>query len=194
VLKGIRNAASSWRPAGAARVRQELEWQPARRYRDHWPKMPAFAIPSFYDGRIRVNLAGRERDGMVEPSRYEETLREIESVLLECRNPRTGEPVVEAFERASTSNPLELGASEADLQVIWRGVVAALEHPRLGLVGPVPLRRTGGHTGAHGMAYVAAPGVAPGDRGVRSAFDVVPTLAGLLGDRPRSPISGRTLL
>jgi predicted AlkP superfamily phosphohydrolase/phosphomutase len=151
--------------------------------------MPAFALPSFYDGRIRVNLAGRERDGMVPLSRYEETLRELETLLRECRNPRTGEPVVEFFERASTRDPLALSSSEADLLVIWRGVVAAIEHPRLGLIGPVPLRRTGGHTGPHGMAFVAAPGkgVEPGDRGVRSSFDVVPTLAadGRRGSRVR---------
>jgi len=189
-----RTLAASWRPKRTEPIRQELEWQPAERYRRHWSKMPAFAIPSFYDGRIRVNLKGRERDGLVEPSRYEETLRDIENVLLECRNPRTGEPVVEAFERASTNDPLALTGSEADLQIIWRGVVAAVQHPRLGLVGPVPLRRTGGHTGPHGMAYLAAPGVEPGDRGVRSAFDVVPTIAALLGERPKTPVSGTSLL
>lgn len=192
-LKRVRDAVSTWKPAAAAAPRQELDWQPAQRYRTYWPRMPAFAIPSFYDGRIRVNLKGRERDGMVEPSLYDETLRELETLLLECRNPRTGEPVVEAFEHASTKNPLELAGSEADLQVIWRGVVAALEHPRLGLVGPVPLRRTGGHTGRHGMAYVAAPGVSPGDRGVRSAFDVVPTIGELLGVRRPAAMSGKCL-
>jgi hypothetical protein len=80
-----------------------------------------------------------------------------------------------------------------DMLVVWRGIVVALEHPRLGLIGPVPLRRTGGHTGPHGMAYIAAPGFEPGDRGVRSAFDVVPTLARLLG-APTSPrLSGEVL-
>ena len=175
-------------------ARQDLHWQPALRYRQHWSRMPAFALPSFYDGRIRINLKGRERHGMVEPSRYEETCRELESSLRECRNPRTGEPVVESFERASTQDPLALTGSEADLLVIWRGVVAALEHPRLGLVGPVPLRRTGGHTGPHGLAYLAGAGLEPGDRGVRSSFDVVPTLASLLGAELPAGMSGESLL
>jgi len=156
--------------------------------------MPAFALPSFYDGRIRINLRGRERHGMIEASRYEETCRALETMLRECRNPRTGEPSVETIERAATRDPLALTGSEADLLVIWRGVAAAIEHPRLGLVGPLPLRRTGGHTGPHGMAYVAAPGFAPGDRGVRSAFDVVPTIAALLGVSPAAPVSGVSLL
>jgi predicted AlkP superfamily phosphohydrolase/phosphomutase len=193
-LKGVRDAAADWRPPGAPTPRQDLHWQPALRYRYHWPRMPAFAVPSYYDGRIRINLKGRERHGMVEPSRYEETCRDLETMLRECRNPRTGEPAVDSFERASTRDPLALTGSEADLLVIWRGVVAALEHPRLGLIGPVPLRRTGGHTGPHGMAYVAAPGLEPGDHGVRSAFDVVPSIVKLLGDRPPDHMSGKSLL
>jgi predicted AlkP superfamily phosphohydrolase/phosphomutase len=193
-LRRARAAMSDHLPRIGPMARHDLHWQPALRYRRHWPKMAAFALPSFYDGRIRVNLRGRERIGIVETSRYEETLQSLERLLRECRNPLTGEPVVESFERASTRNPLMLGGSEADLLVIWRNVTAALEHPRHGLVGPVPLRRTGGHTGPHGLAYVAAPGVSPGDRGVRSSFDVVPTIASLLGQSPHRRVSGQSLI
>jgi len=193
-LKEIRSAVRRKGRRATPVARQGLQWQPALRYRRHWPRMPAFALPSFYDGRIRLNLRGRERQGIVDPARYEETLQGLETTLLECRNPRTGEPVVSSFERASTRNPLELTGSEADLLVVWRSVLTALEHPRLGLIGPVPLRRTGGHTGPHGMAYVAAAGLEPGDRGLRSSFDVVPTLATLLGVEPPARTSGSSLL
>ena len=193
-VRGVRAAVTSWRAGGAAGPRLDLDWQPAQRYRPHWPRMRAFALPSYYDGQIRLNLRGRERDGLVEPSRYEDTCREIEALLRECRNPRTGEPVVELIDRAATRDPLALDASESDLRVVWRGLVTALEHPRLGLVGPVPLRRTGGHTGSHGVAYIAAPGIAAGDRGVRSSFDVAPTIVELLGC-PRIPgMTGTSLL
>jgi predicted AlkP superfamily phosphohydrolase/phosphomutase len=194
VLRGARAAVAGWHSDGEPTLRLDLHWQPALRYRDYWPRMPAFALPSFYDGRIRINLRGRERHGMIDPSRYEETCAGLETMLRECRNPRTGEPVVDTIERAWTRNPLALTGSEADLLVVWRGVAAALEHPRLGLIGPVPLRRTGGHTGPHGMAYVVAQGLAPGDRGVRSAFDVVPTLVRLLGDQPPAHLSGESLV
>jgi predicted AlkP superfamily phosphohydrolase/phosphomutase len=194
VLKGVRAAVADWRSHDEPTTRLDLHWQPALRYRHHWPRMAAFALPSFYDGRIRINLQGRERHGLVEPSRYEETCRGLETLLRECRNPRTGEPVVDFIERAWTRDPLALTGSEADLIVVWRGVVAALEHPRLGLIGPVPLLRTGGHTGPYGMAYVAAPGLEPGDRGVRSAFDVAPTLARLLGRQPPAHITGQSLV
>jgi predicted AlkP superfamily phosphohydrolase/phosphomutase len=194
VLKGIRAAAADWGAHRGPTARLDLHWQPALRYRRHWPRMPAFALPSFYDGRIRINLKGRERHGVVDPSRYEETCRTLETLLRECRDPRTGLAVVESVDRAWTRDPLALAGSEADLLVVWRGVVTALKHPGLGLIGPVPLRRTGGHTGRFGMAYVQAPGLEPGDRGVRSAFDVVPTIARLLGARPPTRMSGESLL
>jgi predicted AlkP superfamily phosphohydrolase/phosphomutase len=193
VLKGAQAGMSRWRSRRAPGHRN-LAWQPAAHYRRHWPRMPAFALPSFYDGRIRINLRGRERNGIVEPSRYEETCRALEILLRECRDPRTGERAVADIERASTADPLALAGSESDLLVVWGGTAAALEHPRLGLIGPVALRRTGGHTGPHGMAYVAAPGLAPGDRGIRSAFDVVPTVVELLGSRPPAGLSGVSLL
>jgi hypothetical protein len=194
VLKGARAGAAAWLGREDRSHRLDLTWQPSFHYARHWSRMPAFALPSYYDGRIRVNLRGRERDGMVEPSRYEETCRALEVMLRECRDPRTGEPAVLEVERTSSRDPLAVGNSDCDLLVVWRSSAAALEHPRLGLVGPVALRRTGGHTGPHGIAYIAAPGMATGDRGVRSAFDMAPTIADLLGCRPRIPLSGASLL
>jgi predicted AlkP superfamily phosphohydrolase/phosphomutase len=196
LLRGVRRGFVRPRPRPRidALSRQPLTWQPAMRYRRYWPRMPAFALPSYYDGRIRINLEGREREGVVKPSDYERTCARLEKLLRECRDPRTGEPSVEAIERSAAKDPLALTPSDADLLVVWRGVAAALEHPVLGTVGPVPLRRTGGHTGPHGFAYLAAPGIEAGDRGVRSAFDVVPTIATLLGERPPSYVSGTSLL
>jgi hypothetical protein len=192
LLKGVRSAAANWR-SGNSPARLGLYYMPAYHYRHHWPRMPAFAFPSFLDGRVRINLRGREKHGIVELSQYEETCRTLETLLRECRDPRTGQPTVAAIERASTANPLALKGSESDLLVIWRDVAAALEHPRLGLIGPVPLRRTGGHT-PQGIAYLAAPGLEPGERGVRPSCDIVPTIVRLLGVEPTTPLVGKDLL
>jgi len=193
-VRALQAALLEWRAAAEPIPTRSLDWQPASRYATHWPRMPAFALPSFYDGRVRINLKGRERDGIVEASRYENVCRNIETLLRECRNPLTGEPAVESIERASAGDPLRLGSSESDLLVVWRGVATALEHPRLGLIGPVPLRRTGGHTGRYGIAYVRAPGIRVGDHGVRSAFDVAPTIIELLGCESDAAVSGTSLL
>ena len=195
VLRGVRSAVVDRRfgQAPAETVIQDVGYIPSYAYRHHWPLMPAFAVPAFLDGRIRINLRGRERDGIVELSRYEETCRTLEMLLFECRDPRTGGPAVEAIERSTTDNPMTLGRSDSDLLVVWSGSATAIEHPRLGLIGPVPYRRTGGHT-RHGIAYLAAPGLEPGERGVRSSHDVVPTIVELLGAEPITRLTGKSLL
>jgi arylsulfatase A-like enzyme len=44
------------------------------------------------------------------------------------------------------------------------------------------------------MAYLKNARLEPGDHGVRSAFDVVPTLVDLLGEAPVAGLSGTSLL
>jgi hypothetical protein len=160
--------------------KSSLDWMPAAMYRRFWPAMEAFALPSYYDGRIRVNLAGRERDGRISLDTYNAKLDEICALLEECRDPRTDAPVVASIARPVTGNPLHAGPTEADLVVIWRGSPLALQHKRLGLIGPIPFRRTGGHSGGAGVGYLTTSKLAPGDIGTVSAFDMVPTLIDLL--------------
>ena len=157
-----------------------MDWMPAARYRRFWPEMRAFALPSFYDGRIRINLHGREANGTVSLADYDSTCEEICDVLRECRNAQTGEAVVHEIIRAR-QNALQLGASDADISVIFRTSPIGISHPYLGTIGPFPWRRTGGHTGASGFLYLAGAGIAAGDCGIRSSFDVVPTVIDLLG-------------
>ena len=195
ILRGVRSAATDWhfRDAPPEEVKQDVGYMPSYHYRHHWPSMSAFALPSFLDGRIRINLRGRERDGIVELSQYEETCRTLETLLSECRDPRTGEPSVATIERAATADPMKLLNSESDLLVVWRDVAAAIEHPRLGIIGPAPIRRTASHT-PHGVAYLAAPGLESGERGVHSSRDIVPTIVQLLGIEPPTRMAGKSLL
>jgi predicted AlkP superfamily phosphohydrolase/phosphomutase len=174
--------------------RKSLQWMPAARYQPLWPKMPAFALPAFYDGRIRINLQGRERKGIVPLEKYEVRCQEIIQILKHCRNPFSGENAVDDIEWPGRYSPRDLAASRADLNVNWKGSPLCLEHSDLGRVGPVPFRRTGGHTGLYGMAYLKSDILAPGDYGTRSSFDVIPTLFHLLNERLPDKISGQSLV
>ena len=200
--------APAWLPMGARRLVRKvvpapthprptghmpLDWQPTTWYRPHWPEMKAFALPSFYDGRIRVNLRGREAQGIVNRDDYMTVCDEIEEMVRECTNPRTGESVVADVHRGAGTDPRALDSSESDLTVVWQGDTNALAHPRHGVVGPVPHRRTGGHTGPHGFAWITGPGFEPGDYGVASSFDVAPTILELFS-RSATGLSGTSLL
>ena len=174
-------------------LRLPLDWIPASLYQPYWQAMRFFALPSFYDGRVRINLAGREREGTILAGDYDAVCDEIESLARECRDVQTGEAVVDHVERCRGRDPLKLGPTESDLVIVWRGAALGFDHPTLGRIGPLPYRRTGGHTGPYGVAYLAGDGIAAGDYGVRSSFDVVPTVTELLGESPSREMSGRSL-
>lgn len=169
-----------------------LAWMPARWYQPHWSGMRAFALPAFYDGRIRINLKGREARGRVALGDYAAELERLEALIGQCRDLATGAPVVACFERPAGADPLALADSEADLVVRWQGTARGFSHPTLGVLGPLPLRRTGGHTGGPGFAWFAGPGLAPGARGPASAFDVIPTALDLLGYPLPPGLSGQS--
>ncbi len=165
-----------------------VDWMPSARYQPYWPRMPAFAFPSFYDGQIRINLAGREKRGVVPVARFDAARDELVAALHDTRCLHTGEPVVDEIWYPESA-PLERGPSEADIYIEWRGTPLGFEHPVGGRIGPYPFRRTGGHTGERGFAYIDWPGLAR-DRERRSAFDIVPTIFELLGERIPGGLAG----
>jgi hypothetical protein len=135
-------------PGNATWQESNISWMPAYRCRCFWPQMPAFALPSFYDGRIRINLQGREANGIVSPEEYQSTCQRLSGLLSECANLLTREPAVEQVYK-SNNDPLNLDNYEADLYVVWKSAPLGLFSPRLGKIGPLPYRRTGGHTGRY---------------------------------------------
>jgi hypothetical protein len=169
-----------------------ISWIPATRYREFWPDMSAFALPAYYDGRVRINLEGREARGLVPADQYESRCREVIDLLRGCRNLLTGDEVVEAIHRPKM-DPRTVGPTEADLYVIWKGAPVGFATPGFGDIGPVPYRRTGGHTGERGFLYLAGNGIAAGSAGIISSFDVVPTIIDLLGETRPAGISGKSV-
>jgi hypothetical protein len=131
---------------------------------------------------------------LVEIGNYADECARIETLLMACIDTRTGEPVVESIERTATNDPLSVDATQADMTIIWRGTPVGFVHPDLGTIGPIPLRRTGGHTGGDGVLYMSGGPLEPGDYGRRSAFDVIPTLLALMGETPPTPLSGNSIL
>jgi predicted AlkP superfamily phosphohydrolase/phosphomutase len=176
-------------PEEIAEPRSPLNWQTTCWYRKYWPQMRAFAIPVFYDGRVRINLRGREQNGIVELKDYQQTCDWVIQLLTESRTVRTGEPVLNGVERRRAADPMNPAGPDADLIITWNRAIDALEHPRHGVIGPFPFRRTGGHTD-RGFAYLVGPGIAQRDLGLRDAMMLTPTIRALLGQ----PAFGETIM
>lgn len=169
-----------------------LGWMPAARYSQFWNRMPAFALPAYYDGRVRINVEGREMKGIVPAAEYSTFCKQLTESLNQCRNLLTRQKAIaEIYRPKQDAN--NVGPSEADLYVVWESAPLGLSHPQLGSIGPLPYRRPGGHTGAHGFLSITGGGIPAGDRGLASSFDVVPTILDLLGEGQRPGVSGTSL-
>ncbi len=162
---------------------EEVDYQVASWYRRHWPQMRAFALPTFADGHVRINLAGREAHGIVPASEYEREVRSVIELLEACRNVRTGAPAVDDIIWLRREDPFAVDGPAGELLVVWRDGPDALEHPDPGVVGPIPAMRTGSHR-PNGLAVLAGPGVPVADLGVRPVDDLTSTVVALAGGDP----------
>ncbi len=194
VLRRARQTRHRPPPRSVANTKtSSLHWMPVMRHQSEWPTMKAFAIPSFYDGRIRVNLQGRESSGVVPREDFDRVLDDIETVLRACVEPRTGQPVIETIQRCS-GDPLHRLDDEVDMIVYWAPNVLGFSHPDLGTMGPFPPRRMGGHTKPTGRCVIVGPTVEPGHLGTHSSFDVMATVLNLAGMTQDQGISGQDML
>jgi hypothetical protein len=169
---------------------RDPDYQMVWRYHRHWPTMRAFALPSFSDGHVRINVRGRERDGIVAPEEFDAACGEVIDLVASCRDPRTGEPVLAQAIRMR-NDPHEPGPA-ADITLMWAGAADAFEHPTLGTIGPFPYCRTGEHSPT-GFALIAGPGISRHDLGSRPADDLAPTMVSLLGRTPDRELAGDPL-
>ncbi len=182
------------RPPQAPPARHPLDWMPTARYRHAWRQMKAFAIPAYHDARIRLNVRGREKGGLVKRRDYLKVLDEIAAILRACTDLQDGRPLDIEIEYTSPNDPFAVSDWQADLVVRLKRNVLGIRHPALGEIGPVSHRRTGGHTGGYGVVYLRGEGILPGDRGVFSTFDVTPMIVGLALGKAQSTPLGKALL
>jgi predicted AlkP superfamily phosphohydrolase/phosphomutase len=162
-----------------------------------WARTRAFTLPTDLEGCIRINLKGREPEGIVEPGSAQfELCEQIRDELLELTNPATGAPAVRQVHLRHEVFPGERGDHLPDVIVIWNdeAPISGLTSARVGLVEEAsPDPRTGTHSPS-GFLLAAGPEVAAGGRGQGHLLDVAPTVLELLGLAPgRDTIEGRPL-
>jgi predicted AlkP superfamily phosphohydrolase/phosphomutase len=164
-----------------------------------WDRTKAFMMPNDDAGYIRVNLRGRERDGIVEPREMESLLDDISKGLLTFRN-RDGSSTIKHIFRVS-----ELGYAGLyqdflpDLVVQWNDhVVTPLMGVGSAQFSEIPSPGWGtGRTGCHtGEAWAL---VLPGNSKLQTPtttphiVDIAATVCEVLGV-DREGLSGEPLL
>ena len=115
-------------------------------------------------GGIRLNIAGREAKGVVEPREVPEILADLRAALLECRNAETGEPFVEDCVITRDHYDGEYLDYLPDMLLLWNrsAPIRIVESPRIGVVSQqYDGYRTGDHT-PFGRILSSGPGIQPG--------------------------------
>lgn len=155
-----------------------------------WATTLAFAHPADNQGYIRFNLAGRERDGIVDPAAASELGARIVAELATFRDP-DGMPAVASVERVGELYPGQRSDLLPDLVVRWSERPATtLTHvlsERYGTVARagVGSGRSGNHTAGDAWAVVAPGASAYRDRpGAPRLEDVAATITTVTGADP----------
>ena len=152
-----------------------------------WSQTAAFCHPADNQGYIRLNLRGRERDGIVEPDEADELLRVISEGLATFRDP-DGAPAVARVDRVAEHHVGERSGQLPDLVVQWSERPATtLAGVHSASFGDVLRRgtgsgRSGNHTPGDAWAVVAsgAHAARTPSRPARLA-DVASTVAAVCG-------------
>jgi predicted AlkP superfamily phosphohydrolase/phosphomutase len=177
------------------RMDEGINWIPGNWYASDWPAMKAFAIPGFDEGMLRLNVKGRDPYGCVETEDYDEALNDLSRLISDLTDARTGKPLVARFFR-TRSDPLDDGPHlpPADLIVEWtQEPCDVADSSFVGRLGPVPLRRTGGHS-RNGFAWFKDDRLSCGDRSPATPYDLGPTLLDLNGAEQPRGLNGRSLM
>ncbi len=171
----------------------EQAFQGPRLYQAHWPEMRAFAIPTYSDAHIRLNVVGRERHGIVAPEDYDAVCDEIEAELRSLRDLADGQPVIRDIMRVRADDPMDPEGPSADLVVLFNRPVGGCTHPKVGRLGSYPTLRTGEHDN-RGFVLIAAPWIRPDEMHLNSALDVAATVASIVSGRVDEFFDGHSLV
>jgi predicted AlkP superfamily phosphohydrolase/phosphomutase len=168
-----------------------------------WRTTRAFALPMDHAGYVRVNLRGREPQGIVPPEEYPALCEEIAQGFLGFRDAVSGRPIVRRVHRVDELAPLDAPARRRlpDLVVEWAdvppGAAPVLRSDRLGELRWSSPRLPSGRAGNHqpdGWFVATGPGIEPGPTAaVHPIVDLAPTVYRWLGLEPDPAFAGRAI-
>ncbi len=186
-----------WRLALSKRLSREArERLLADRFRvaTDWRNTRAFALPSAYTGFVRVNLRGREPDGVVAPgAEYAALLDRLEADLATLVDPESGGPAVTRTTRTVDAFGCPPHPTLPDLWVDWLPgrFLDRVTFPGGELTQERPdFYRRSDHSD-RGFFAAAGPGIASkGEIGAVDVLDLAPTFQALLGRPPAARMTG----
>lgn len=160
-----------------------------------WLSTTVFPIPSYFLGFLRVNLRGREPQGVVEPgSDYLALLDRVEADLKALTDPVSGNPAVRYMARTVDYFSTDPHESLPDLFFDWAPTPypkRRVEHPRTLLEQKDMFFNRDTRHDLCGFFAAAGPGIAGGRRiSNLPVLDVAPTCLRLMGQMVPESMKG----
>jgi len=162
-----------------------------------WRNSKAFALPSDFTGAIRINLKGREPNGIVESGEeYDRLCAELTREFLLLVNPATGRPAVTEVIKLRELDRGPCIDELPDLIVQWEGTqpIDSLSSTRIGTVtGVLPDKRSGAHK-TYGFLIACGGHIRKtGELVAADIVDIAPTVLYLQGLAVPEHMDGRVL-
>ncbi|MBI4229123.1 MAG: alkaline phosphatase family protein [Deltaproteobacteria bacterium] len=170
-----------------------------------WSKTKYFPLPMDHAGYIRINLKGREPQGIVEPgNEYNAICNELEEAFLSFRDIKTNKPIVDKVYHLDDRAPLDAPHRDVlpDLVVKWGNISAnessGIRSDKYGEinwnnVGKLPSGRSGNHLDI-GWFVAVGDGIPRATRiDDYPILDLVPTVFKWLGAEPREDFQGKPI-
>lgn len=155
----------------------------------------AFPVPTDQLGLVRINVAGREPDGVVEPGlEYDQVCHRIAEAFEGLVHANTGWPVVKKVFRADRTFPGPQCYRLPDLLVSWVDK-APIEAARSSEIGTVTAAGSDPRSGNHrpeGFAILYGAGAQPGRNATGHIVDLAPTILDCFGLPPAPLMEGRS--
>jgi predicted AlkP superfamily phosphohydrolase/phosphomutase len=165
-----------------------------------WTTTKAFAHPAENQGYVRLNVRGRERDGIVAPEDAADVMQEI-TAGLRTFTELDGSPVIASIERVADRFGAGARAHQLpDLVVTWVATPATqargVTSPRYGTVlrHGVGSGRSGNHTEGDAWALVVPGASRPAHPGRPPRLEDVAATAAALSGADTSGMAGEPLL
>jgi predicted AlkP superfamily phosphohydrolase/phosphomutase len=134
-------------------------------------------------GAIKLNIAGRESQGVLQPDEVDAYVEHLRTELLALRNVDTGEAVVDRVVRVADEESGDAIDRMPDLFVLWNRS-KPIDRVQSEAVGVVEYMNRGNRTGDHtpeSCVFAIGPGVVPGQIDDMTIYDLMPSVAAALG-------------
>lgn len=144
-----------------------------------------FEVPvSNRTGGVRINLKGREANGIVDPADYDNLLEEIAAALREVVKVETGEPLVTGIRRPNELFDGPFLGDFPDLLIAYNrdNPIETVQSDRIGMLRQAYGGLRSGDHEPEGAFFATGPGIAPSALNAQTdPVDFAPTIARLLG-------------